>query len=100
VSGVADPGQRRPARGAETLEAGKLWLDRDAGRAGAVDQGAAVGEDRGGGELGGRRGGGRRGPLPGQIGRVGVETEADLTAALSYQRRQPIGEWRQEISRP
>jgi hypothetical protein len=34
----------------------------------------------------------RRRPLPGQLGRVGVEAEADLAAALSYKRRQPIGE--------
>jgi hypothetical protein len=34
-------------------------------------------------------------PVPGQLGRVGVEAEADLAAALSYQRREPIGELRQ-----
>jgi hypothetical protein len=43
---------------------------------------------------------GDRRPLPGQLGRVGVEAEADLTAALSNQRRQPIRKRRQEISRP
>jgi hypothetical protein len=32
--------------------------------------------------------------------RVGVETETDLAAALFYERRQPIREQRQEISRP
>jgi hypothetical protein len=60
-----------------------------------------VGEDRSGGELGGERSrpGGRR-PLSGQLGRIGVEAEADLTATLLYERRQPIGEQRQGISRP
>jgi hypothetical protein len=38
--------------------------------------------------------------LPAQLGWVGVEAEADLTAALFYERRQPISEWAQEISRP
>jgi hypothetical protein len=78
-----------------------LRLDRHAGRPGAVDQEAAVRYHRGGGRLGGRRlsAGGRR-PLPGQLGRVGVEAEADLAATLSYKRREPIREQRQEISRP
>jgi hypothetical protein len=31
-------------------------------------------------------------PVPGQLGRVGVEAEADLAAALIDERRQPIGE--------
>jgi hypothetical protein len=48
---------------------------------------------RAGGQLGG---GGlrilRRLPLPGQLGRVGVEAEADLAAALLNERRQPIRE--------
>ena len=35
-------GERRPAVGAEALEAGELRLDRDAGRAGGVDQRHAV----------------------------------------------------------
>jgi hypothetical protein len=57
--------------------------------------------NRGGGQLGGRRlSASRRRSLPGQLGRVGVEAEADLTATLSYQRREPIREQRQEISRP
>jgi len=78
-----------------------LRLDRDAGGAGAVDQAAAVSEDRRGGQLGDRRlGVGRRRPLPGQPGRIGVEAEADLAAALVYERREPIRERRQEISRP
>jgi hypothetical protein len=60
-----------------------------------------VGYHRGGGQLGGQRAGtGGHRPLPGQLGRVRVETEADLTAALFYERRQPIREQRQEISRP
>jgi hypothetical protein len=58
-----------------------------------------VGEHRGGGQLGGRGIDGGR-PLPGQSGRVGVEAEADLAAALIDERRQPIGEQRQGISRP
>jgi len=56
---------------------------------------------RGGGQLGGRRVGtsGLR-PLPGQLGRVGVETETDLAAALINKRRKPIRKQLQEISRP
>ena len=46
--------QRVPARRAEALEAGQLRLDRDAGRAGRVDDGSAVGRDGAGGAL--RRG--------------------------------------------
>jgi hypothetical protein len=38
--------------------------------------------------------------LPAQPCRVGVEAEADLAAALLYERRQPISECAQEISRP
>jgi len=97
----ADLGQRRPAGSAEALEAGELGLDRDAGRAGAVDQGAAVLGDSGGGALGGR-GALTAGPVPGQLGRVGVEAEADLAAALRNERREPIGEVRQGacLSRP
>ena len=47
--------------------------------------------DRGGGQLGRRgiAGSGLR-PHSGQLGRVGVEAEADLTAALIDERRQPI----------
>jgi hypothetical protein len=40
---------------------------------------------------------GRR-PLPGQLGRVGVEAEADLAAALLNERREPIGETGQGAS--
>jgi hypothetical protein len=40
-----------------------------------------VGQHRGGGQLGCRRFAGAF-PLPGQIGRIGVEAEADLAAAL------------------
>jgi hypothetical protein len=60
-----------------------------------------VGDDRGRGQLGGQRSGtGGRRPLPGQLGRIGVEAKADLAAALVYERRQPIRKSRQEISRP
>jgi len=61
-----------------------------------------VGGNRRRGPVGGRRTfAGRIGqPLPDQLFRVGVEAKADLTAALLYQRRQPISEWAQEISRP
>jgi hypothetical protein len=90
-----------PAGGAEALEAGELRLDRDAGGAGAVDQVAAVLGDRDGRQLSGRRlriAGTR--PLPGQLGRIGVEAEADLAAALFDERREPIGKASQRISRP
>jgi len=57
--------------------------------------------DRGGGQLGGWRPGIAGAlPLPGQLGRVGVEAEADLAAALLDERRQPIGKASQRISRP
>jgi len=60
-----------------------------------------VGDHRGGGQLAGQRSGaGGRRPRLGQLGRVGVEAKADLTAARVYERRQPIGKQRQEISRP
>jgi hypothetical protein len=54
------------------------------------------------GSVGGRRlVAGRIGEtLPAQLRRVGVEAEADLAAALLYERRQPISERLQEISRP
>jgi hypothetical protein len=63
-----------PARGAEALEAGQLCLDRDAGRGGRLDQRRALFGDR---------------PcvVPG-----GIETEADLAAALADERREPVGE--------
>jgi hypothetical protein len=49
--------------------------------------------DRGGCQLsGGRLRIARRLPRPGQLGRVGVEAEADLTAALFDERRESIGE--------
>jgi hypothetical protein len=60
-----------------------------------------VADHRRRGQLGGKcAGAGGRLPLPGKFRRVGVETEADLTAALVDERRQPIREQSQEISRP
>jgi hypothetical protein len=57
--------------------------------------------DRGGCQLSGRSVGiARLRPLPGQLGRVGVEAEADLAAALFDKRRKPIGKASQRISRP
>jgi hypothetical protein len=56
-----------------------------------------VAGDRGGCQLSGRPGIAWRLPLPGQLGRVGVEAETDLTAALFDERRESIGErgqWR------
>jgi hypothetical protein len=101
AGGGADLFQGTPAGGSEALEAGQLRLDRDAGGAGAVDQGAAVIGDRAGRQLCGRGLGiARLRPLPGQLGRVGVEAETDLAAALLYERRQPIGKGTQRISRP
>ncbi len=101
MGGGADAFEGGPARCSQALEAGELRLDRDAGRAGLADQVAAVLGDRGGSQLGGRRLGiARLRPLPGQLGRVGVEAEADLAATLFDERRKPIGKASQRISRP
>jgi hypothetical protein len=55
--------------------------------------------DRGGCQLSGwRLRIARRLPLPGQLGRVGVEAETDLTAALLNERRKSIGETGQGAS--
>jgi hypothetical protein len=57
--------------------------------------------DRDGRQLSGRRLGiARRRPLSGQLGRIGVEAEADLAATLFDERRKPIGKASQRISRP
>jgi hypothetical protein len=70
-------------------------------RPGPLDQVAAVLGDRDRNQLGRRRLGiARARPLPGQLGRVGVEAEADLAAALLDERRKPIGKASQRISRP
>lgn len=101
ASGGAGRLQRRPAGRAESLEAGELRLDRDAGGPRLLDQAATVIGDRGGRPLGGGRlrvPGPR--PVPGQLRRVGVEAEADLAAALFDERREPIREFGQGASRP
>jgi len=53
-----------------------------------------VGGDRGAGALGGVSRGAELGPgpVPGELRRVGVEAEANLTAALVYERRKSIRE--------
>jgi hypothetical protein len=57
--------------------------------------------DRNGREIrGGLLGTARRRRRPNQFGRVGVEAEADLAAALFDERREPIGKASQRISRP
>jgi len=93
--------QRPPSGGAEPLETGQLGLDGDAGGACLLDQGPAVLGDRGGGELSGRRlGVPRLRPRVGKLGRIGVEAETDLAAALFDERRKPVGKASQRISRP
>jgi hypothetical protein len=58
-------------------------------------------EDRGGRLLGGGSAWlVRLGPRAGKLRRIGVEAEADLAAALVDERREPIGELLQGISRP
>lgn len=52
--------------------------------------------DRGGCQLGRWRLG-VTGPVPAQLRRVGVEAEADLTAALIDERRKPIRETDQRV---
>jgi hypothetical protein len=87
-----------PPRRAQPLETGELGLDGDAGGARPFDQLAAVAGDRRGGQLGRRSPGagtpltGRRGERPGELGRVGIEAETDLTAALFDERRESIRE--------
>jgi hypothetical protein len=54
-------------------------------------------DDRGGRKLGGRCPVARLAPVPGQLGRVGVEAEADLAAAFLYERRKPIREMGQLV---
>jgi hypothetical protein len=57
--------------------------------------------DRDGRQLGGGGLGiARLRPLPGQLGRVGVEAETDLAAALLDEGGEPIGKASQRISRP
>jgi len=64
-----------------------------------LDQQATVVGDRGGCQLsGGRLGIAWLRPRPGQLGRVGVEAETDLTAALLDERRKSIGETGQGAS--
>ena len=87
----ADLAQRRPAGRPEPLEAGELGLDRDAGRPCSLDQRATVRRHGLGRALGGR-GSAERPSRPGELRRVGVETEADLAAALFDERRKPICE--------
>lgn len=101
AGGIAGRFQSGPAGSAEALEAGELRLDRDAGGTRPVDQVAAVLGDRGGSQLGGRPLGIAGAlPLPGELRRIGVESEADLAAALFDERREPIGKASQRISRP
>ena len=74
--------ERRPAVGAEALEARELRLDRDAGRAGGVDQRGAVRAHRGGRPERWRSLGGRLlERLRPQPSRIGVEPEHDLRLA-------------------
>jgi hypothetical protein len=82
--------ERPPAGRAQTLEAGELGLDRDAGGAGRGDQLAAVRGDRLGGGAGRVRGIADDAGIEG--GWIGVETETDLAAALRSECRQPVGE--------
>lgn len=113
----ADLMQSRPAGRAETLEAGQLRLDRNAGRTGPLDQPLAVANDG----LGcpsrriqrvkqliwlidlsiGRRStnavamngnGVLRIQRPREAQRIRIEPETDLAAALFDERRQPICE--------
>ena len=93
--GLADLCQRRPAGGAEALEAGELGLDGDAGGAGPLDQLAALGGDRRSGLLGGPAGDILRSLARAELGRVRVEAETDLAAALFDERREPIRKWDQ-----
>ncbi len=92
---LADLGQGRPARRSEALEAGELGLCRDAGGARSLDQRPAVGRDSRRGTLGGACAPIATGLAGADLGRVRIEAEADLAAALFDERRQPIREWAQ-----
>ena len=87
-SSAAQPGR------AEALEARELRLDRDAGRAGRLDRRDAVARRRrrpcaSAGSPAAAAASSADGP---ELGRVGVEPEHDLAAALLYERREPVGE--------
>jgi hypothetical protein len=69
-----------------------LGLDRNACGAGDSDQLTAAGGDRRRSPLSRAAGRPRRCPLGAELGRVGIETEADLAAALFDERREPIRE--------
>ncbi len=92
---ITDLGQRRPARRSEALEAGELGLCRDAGGARSLDQRPAAGRDGRRCTLGGACALIAAGLAGAELGRVRIEAEADLAAALVYERRQPIREWAQ-----
>ena len=98
LAGVARPtsSERRPAGGAEALEAGELRLDRDDRSRDGVDHGAAVGQH-------GRGARGRRRPRTGgadasaagpQPRGVGIEPDDDLRLAPGDEAGQPVGEVR------
>jgi hypothetical protein len=98
---LGDRAENLTARRAQGLEARQLRLDGDARLRRRVDQGAAVRKDcgrrcRGGiGGLASRR---LRGERP-QRGRIGIEPEYQLGAALGDLRSEPVAQ-RQRLSVP
>jgi hypothetical protein len=83
----------------QSLEAGELRLDRNAGRPGRLDQPVALLVDRDRRPLGdvaqialGRR-------VRRQGARIRIQPEADLAAALLDERGQPVGEGTCPVSR-
>ena len=89
--------RRLPPRRAEALEAGELELDRDAGRPGALDQLGAVRRDGAGSVFRGRIVGAVAAARA-ELGRIGVEPEDDLAAAVLDRRREPVGKGLAQIS--
>jgi hypothetical protein len=94
LRGVTDLCERRRSWRAQRVEAGELWLDRDAGVTGSLDQ-ADTCRSR---SRGGRRGRVAFGPrtrrcrAPGLGIEARVEPDADLAAALLDERREPVCE--------
>jgi hypothetical protein len=90
---IRDCLERTPAIRTQPLKAGELELDRDARRAGGLDQRASLLDERNRKPLGrrplGRRGGQRLGP---QSGGIRVQSQNELRRSCLYPLVQLVGE--------